>query len=157
MKDLEFHFKNCNIMKYTIDQIAWAKNEMSNTTRTNVESSKIIAKELNTTFKAVLKAYYDSKGWLSDGSGHSSKGVQVKDVKICMTFIKNNPDNLQHAFRLASKSTGQSVSSIQSSYYLEGGNLNAIKNKKSLFNIVGFFNIFKKNMKNNIAKGKTSL
>lgn len=144
-------------MKYTNEQIEWAKNEISNTNRPRNRSFEIIAEKFNITRNAVAQAYHSKCGWLNDGEGYNPSCRQVKNPKICMAIIKKHPDNLRHAFRLASKETNQSVSVISNSYYLEGGNLNEIKNKKTIFRIIGFFNIFRKNMKNNIAKGKTSL
>lgn len=143
-------------MKYNNEQIEWAKNEMLNNNRSKRESFRIIAKKFNTNEATIRTAYYTDSGWLYSGNGHK-RIINVNNPKICMLIIKKHPDNLQHAFRLAAKLTNQSAYMISNSYYLEGGNLNKIKKENTLFRIIGFFNIFKKNMKNNIAKGKTSL
>jgi len=143
-------------MKYSKDQIKWAKNEMLNKSRSKRESFRVIAARFGLNEAAVRSAYYFDSGWLYAGEGHK-RIINVSEPKICMSIIRKHPDNLKHAFRLAAKKTNQSANIISNSYYLKGGNLNEIKNKKTIFRIIGFFNIFKKNMKNNIAKGKTSL
>jgi len=78
------------------------------------------------------------------------------DIKICMQLVSDNPDNISHAFRLASEATGRSVRAIINGWYNEGQPLNKAKQDKNLFAIMGLGNMFI-NRKNNIDKGKTSL
>lgn len=143
-------------MKYTKEQIEWAKNELRNNNRSKTDSFKIISNELGSTFKATKNAYYNPGGWLND-ENNIIKPYGALQPEVCLAFINKHPDNLSHAFRLASKETNQPFSRICKAYYSKGANLYNLKQKKRLFNIVGFFNIFKNNMKNNIEKGKTSL
>lgn len=88
------------------------------------------------------------------------------EAKICLMFIKKNPDNLQHAFRLAGREIGRTSGAVQQQYYKKDGAIYRLARKRHIF---GIYNIstflgniisgkfFGKQVKNNMPKGKLSL
>ncbi len=80
-----------------------------------------------------------------------------EEVRILVSFVLENADNLQHAFRStalyfrATSNTDKSVKTIHYYYYthLKPGNL--------LFNIISTNTTFGKNVKNNIPKGQSTI
>lgn len=86
-----------------------------------------------------------------------------KDVRICLTLIRHNPDNLSHAFRKASKKTGISYHSIVNNYYRPNGKIYRFARGRTLFRLdslgfLGKYTVrFNPQVKNNIIKGQSSL
>ena len=90
-----------------------------------------------------------------------------EEVKVCLVLIKENPDNLQHAFRLASEKIGKSSGAISRQYYDSGGIIYRFHKNRYLFSIFGISckyltkiftgEYFGRQVKNNLKKGRLSL
>ena len=81
------------------------------------------------------------------------------EVKICLTIIKHNPDNLQHAFREAADKIGRTPKAIAIAYYTKDKPLYRFAKGRNLFRlsilstIINFFTKHKdKQVKNNLKK-----
>lgn len=143
------------IIKHKKEDVVSYLNLIESDEYPKMEAYKIIAQKTNLNVLNIAQAYCRKNSWLHKYEERIFVDNDI--IKVCMMHIKNNPDNLSHAFRLASKETGIDLRSIRNAWYCDNGFLNKYKKNKFIFGIVGFFNIFKKNMKNNILKGKLSL
>ena len=149
--------------KYSEAQVKFAVKKIKSVSKRG-DLDKVfedIAKELGCKKSAIHGSYYNEDGWLKKAingiENIRSNSYSKNEIDICLAMIKLHPDNLSHAFRLASEKTGRSANSIMLSWYSAGGALNNIKSKKSIFSLTSFFGFFKSNSKNNVAKGKLSL
>ena len=127
-----------------------------------INSFKIIGDKIGISPNSVSTAYYTKGSLLRESinellANKKDHYYTNDEIEICLSLIKKHPDNLQHAFRLASEKTGRSAKSISSSWYDNKKTLSKYKKKKSIFSLVSFFGFFKSNLKNNLAKGKSSL
>lgn len=131
---------------------------------------KRISKRTGMSVMSLNKAYYRENSYMNiifRENGFDKNSVNVREdilnyfseneINVCMIHISKNADNLSHAFRLSAKELNRSFSSIKKSWYGKDGCLYNYRKNKSIFKIVGDSSIFRANVKNNIAKGKTSL
>ena len=89
----------------------------------------------------------------------NNKTWTKSEVKICLTIIKNNPDNLSKAFKEAAEKIDRTPKAIESAYYKKDRSLYRFAKGRNLFSlsilssISNFFNRNKnKQVKNNINK-----
>lgn len=141
--------------EYTKEEAEICLQIINNSGLKKIEAFPIAAKKINAKENDIKSAYYRKTSWMNNGG--YKWFIDNKNINVCMMHIKSNPDNLSHAFRLASKETGLSISQLRYAWYGCDGFLNKYRKNKFVFRIFGFFNIFKKNVKNNILKGKSSL
>ena len=78
------------------------------------------------------------------------------DVKVCLSLISENPDNIAHAFRKASKIIDRAAKTIAMSWYGKSGRLYKERQSKNIFRLMSLDESLA-NCKNNIAKGQESL
>lgn len=95
--------------------------------------------------------------YLQTGVYVKKRGWSEEELKILASFVIENSDNLRHAFRctaLKFRATGikdMTVSSITAYYYTH------MKKGERLFNLVSLEYTFRNNVKNNIAKGQSTI
>lgn len=95
--------------------------------------------------------------YLQTGVYVNEVGWTEEEIRILASFVLENADNLQHAFRSTAcyfrvtSNKNITVKAINAYYYIH------MKKGNRLFNIVSLNTTFGNNVKNNIAKGQSTI
>lgn len=125
------------------------KGEVNRIASTLGIDRKVLLNGINA--KTILNKYLQTDIYVNE------RAWSEEEIRILVSFVLESADNLQHAFRStalyfrATSNNNVSVNAITIYYYthLKPGDL--------LFNIISTNTTFSKNVKNNIAKGQSTI